>query len=134
MTAQRHEDMEPPECDMADQPVICEHCFSQAEDEDTMCADCRREADAINGIQPNGTEETATIRLPKFKTLDGRGTCGLDFAHDHLRCPLIRQSVAVSLYSTTSFQCQWSGAEIHTDNPDGSGYVRPCENCPIHAK
>jgi hypothetical protein len=129
MTAKRHEDMEPPECDMDDQPVMCEHCFAQAGDEDTMCADCRREADAINGIQPNGTEETVKISLPKFKTLDGRGTCGLDFAHDHLRCPLIR---AISF--GRSYQCAWTGYAIFPDKSDGSGYLRPCENCPIHSK
>jgi hypothetical protein len=127
MTAKRHEDMEPPECDMPDMPVMCDQCFRQAEDDCTLCAECQKEADAINGIYENGTEETATIRVAKFRTTDGRGTCGLDFAHDHLRCPLIR---AISF--GRSYQCAWTGADIISDNPDGSGYLRPCENCPIH--
>jgi len=50
MTAKRHEDMEPPECDMDDEMVECEHCGKEAEDEDTMCAACRRESDEINGL------------------------------------------------------------------------------------
>lgn len=127
MTAKRHENMEPPECDMPDQPIMCDQCFAQAEDECTLCAECQKEADAINGIQPNGTEETATIRVAKFKTTDGRGTCALDFAHDHLRCPLIR---AISF--GRSYQCAWTGYAIFPDKSDGSGYLRPCENCPIH--
>jgi hypothetical protein len=124
MTARRHEDMEPPECDMPDMPVMCEHCFAQAEDECTLCADCQKEADAINGIQPNGTEETVKISLPKFKTTDGRGTCSLDAAHDHLSCPLIRTT------PTGWSICGWT---CHPLNHEG-GYIRPCENCPIHSK
>ncbi len=130
MTAQRHEDMEPPDCNRGDDDWFCEQCGSLLRDDATdYCPDCQRERDEINGIYENGTEETATIRVAKFRTTDGRGTCGLDLCHDHLRCPLIRQSVAVSLYSTTSFQCQWTGADILADS---SGYLRPCENCPIH--
>jgi hypothetical protein len=126
MNAKRHEDMEPPDCDMDDQPVMCDQCFSQAEDECTLCAECQKEADAINGIQPNGTEETVKIALPKFKTTDGRGTCGLDPAHDDLRCHLLK----ISRKGAAS--CAWTGSELANDNPDGSGYLRPCENCPIH--
>ena len=128
MNAKRHEDMEPPECDMDDQPVMCDQCFAQAEDECTLCSDCQREADAINGIQPNGTEETVKIALPKFKTTDGRGTCMLDPAHDDLCCPMLRANLeGVPV-------CGWTGSELINDNPDGSGYLRPCENCPIHSK
>jgi hypothetical protein len=127
MNARRHEDMEPPECDMDDQPVMCDQCFAQAEDECTLCAECQKEADAINGIQPNGTEETVKISLPKFKTLDGRGTCGLDWQHDHLRCQFARAKNWGKEY-----WCAWTGSDIYADNPDGSGYLRPCENCPIH--
>jgi hypothetical protein len=126
MTAKRHEDMEPPECDMDDQPVMCDQCFAQAEDGATLCADCQREADAINGIYENGTEETVKIALPKFKTLDGRGTCMLDPAHDVLCCPMLRANLeGVPV-------CGWTGSELVNDNSDGSGYLRPCENCPIH--
>lgn len=50
MTAKRHEDMEPPECDMDDMPIECEHCGKEAEDEYTMCAACRRESDEISGL------------------------------------------------------------------------------------
>jgi len=123
----RHEDMEPPECDADDLQPMCDYCSAMAKDEDSLCSDCRKEADAINGIYDNGTEETVKIALPKFKTTDGRGTCGLDFAHNHLRCPLIR----TSSYGT-QFACAWTGSDVLSDNPDGSGYLRPCENCPIH--
>jgi hypothetical protein len=122
MTAKPHEAMEPPECDMADQPVICDHCFAQAEDECSLCAECQKESDAINGIQPNGTEETVKIALPKFKTTDGGPTCSLDPAHDHLSCPLIRTA------PTGWSICGWT---CHPLNREG-GYLRPCENCPIH--
>lgn len=125
----RTENLEPPECDMDDSPVMCEHCFSQAEDECTLCAECQREADAMNGIYENGTEETAKISLPRFRTTDGRGTCGLDFAHDHLRCQFARAKNWGKKY-----WCAWTGSSIYPDNPDGSGYLRPCENCPIHSK
>ena len=54
MNARRHEDMEPPECDMEDMRVECEFCNKDAAEDDTQCADCRRESDAINGL----TEET----------------------------------------------------------------------------
>jgi hypothetical protein len=118
----RTESLEPPDCNTDDQPVICDQCFSQAEDECTLCAECQKEADAINGIQPNGTEETVKISLPKFKTLDGRGTCSLDPAHDHLSCPLIRTA------PTGWSICGWT---CHPLNHE-SGYLRPCENCPIH--
>jgi hypothetical protein len=50
----RTEDMEPPDCDMDDMRIECEHCDKDAADDDTQCADCRRESDAINGL----TEET----------------------------------------------------------------------------
>lgn len=123
----RHEDMEPPECDSDDEPPECDHCTNPAIDGDSLCADCAADFDAINGIYHNGTEETVKIALPKFKTTDGRGTCGLDFAHDHLRCPLIRSNS----YGT-QFACAWTGSDVLSDNPDGSGYLRPCENCPIH--
>jgi hypothetical protein len=126
MTAQRHEDMEPPECNRGDDDWFCEQCGIVVKDEG-YCPDCQRERDEMSGIYENGTEETATIRLPKFRTQDGRGACGLDFAHDHLRCPLIRT------YSFgRSFECAWTGSDIHPDNSEGSGYLRPCENCPIH--
>ena len=127
MTARRHEDMEPPECDMPDMQTQCNHCYNEAEAGESLCTNCRREVDAINGIQPNGTEETVKIALPKFRTTDGRGTCGLDFAHDHLRCPLIRTSSFGRL-----FECGWTGSSLYPDKSDGSGYLRPCENCPIH--
>ena len=120
----RHEDMEPPESD-ADRE--CECCNAIVTDDDELCPDCQREADEMAGIYDNGTEETVKIALPKFKTTDGRGTCGLDFAHDHLRCPLIR----TNSYGT-QFACAWTGSDVLSDNPDGSGYLRPCENCPIH--
>ena len=123
----RHEDMEPPECDSDDVPPMCDYCDSDAMNESTLCPDCQREADEMNGIYDNGTEETVKIALPKFRTLDGRGTCGLDFAHDHLRCPLIRSNGFGCHYS-----CAWTGSHVYPDNPDGSGYLRPCENCPIH--
>ena len=119
----RHEDMEPSDCDMDDQPVMCGQCFQQAEDECTLCAECQKESDAINGIQPNGTEETATIRLAKFRTTDGRGTCMLDPSHDELRCPLLlanAEGIPV---------CGWTGSDILADS---GGYLRPCGNCPIH--
>jgi hypothetical protein len=123
----RTENLEPPDCNTDDSPVMCDQCFAQAEDECTLCAECQREADAINGIYENGTEETVKISLPKFKTTDGRGTCGLDFAHDHLRCPLIRSHGFGYHYA-----CAWTGHAIFPDKSDGSGYLRPCENCPIH--
>jgi hypothetical protein len=126
MTAKRHEDMEPPDCDMDDSPVRCEYCDLDAMDDDTLCKPHRQDADEMNGIQPNGTEETATIRIAKFKTTDGRGTCMLDPAHDDLCCPMLRANLeGVPV-------CGWTGAELINDNPDGSGYLRPCENCPIH--
>jgi len=122
-----HERMEPPECDSDDEQVQCEHCYWEAQDGGWLCEKCQREADEMNGIYDNGTEETAKIALPKFKTTDGRGTCGLDFAHDHLRCPLIRSNGFGCHYS-----CAWTGSHVYTDKSDGSGYLRPCENCPIH--
>lgn len=123
-----HERMEPPECD-TDDPWFCDVCGSLLLDDAAgdCCPDCQREADAINGIYDNGTEETVKIALPKFRTLDGRGTCGLDFAHDHLRCPLIRTKKFGREY-----ECAWTGSDIYSDNTDGSGYIRPCKNCPIH--
>lgn len=75
----------------------------------------------------NGTVETATIALPKFRTIDGRGTCGLDFEHAHLRCPLIRVMNFGRVYS-----CALNLSKLHPDNPDGTGYLRPCKTCPIH--
>ena len=120
-----HERMEPPECDSDDVPLMCDHCDRDAMDESTLCPDCQREADEINGIHDNGTEETVKISLPKFKTMDGRGTCSLDIFHDHLTCPMMR-------LTTLPISCVWTGSQVFTDNPDGSGYVRPCENCPIH--
>jgi hypothetical protein len=122
----RTENLEPPECDMDDQPVMCETCGSLLREANVeYCPDCERERDEINGIQPNGTEETVKISMPKFKTTDGRGTCSLDPDHDDLTCPLIRR---LATFTT----CAWTGSSIHPDNPDGSGYLRPCENCPIH--
>jgi hypothetical protein len=124
----RTENLEPPECDMDDQPVMCETCGSLLREANVeYCPDCERERDEINGIQPNGTEETVKIALPKFKTTDGRGTCGLDWQHDHLRCQFARAKNWGKEY-----WCAWTGSSIHPDNPDGSGYLRPCENCPIH--
>jgi hypothetical protein len=124
----RTENMEPPDCNRRDDDWFCEQCGSLLRDDATdYCPDCQRERDEINGIYENGTEETATIRVGKFRTTDGRGTCGLDFAHDHLRCPLIR---AISF--GRSYQCAWTGYAIFPDKSDGSGYLRPCENCPIH--
>ena len=76
-------------------------------------------------IYENGTEETATIRVGKFKTTDGQGACSLDIFHDHLTCPMMR-------LTTLPISCAWTGSQVFTDNQDGSGYVRPCENCPIH--
>ena len=127
MTAQRHEDMEPPDCNRRDDDWFCEQCGSLLRDDATdYCPDCQRERDEINGIYENGTEETATIRLAKFRTTDGRGTCALDLRHDHLRCPLIKNS------KFGEMECAWTGSLTPSDNPDGSGYLRPCENCPIH--
>lgn len=123
----RTENMEPPDCDADGVFVECDCCHNESLDGDTLCQQCRKEADEMSGIYPNGTEETVKITLPKFKTLDGRGTCGLDFSHDHLRCPLIR----TNSYGT-QFACAWTGSGIISDNQDGSGYLRPCENCPIH--
>jgi hypothetical protein len=127
MTAQRHEDMEPPDCNRRDDDWFCEQCGSLLRDDATdFCPDCQRERDEINGIYENGTEETATIRLAKFRTTDGRGTCMLDPAHDVLCCPMLRAN-AEGIPS-----CGWTGSELVNDNPDGSGYIRPCLNCPIH--
>lgn len=112
--------MEPPECN-TDDPWFCLICGTVTKDEDP-CAECQREADEMNGIYDNGTEETVKITLPKFRTLDGRGTCMIDPAHDHLCCPLIRSNndgIAI---------CGWTGRELATE----TGYLRPCENCPIH--
>lgn len=120
-----HERMEPPECN-ADDPWFCGVCGSVTRDEDP-CADCQREADEVNGIPSNGTAETATITVPKLTTLDGKPTCALDWHSDHLRCPLIRTNGFGCHYS-----CAWTGSHVYADNPDGSGYLRPCENCPIH--
>ena len=117
-----HEQMEPPESD-ADRE--CECCNAVVTDDDELCSDCQREADEMNGIYDNGTEETVKIALPKFKTTDGRGACSLDIFHDHLTCPMMR-------LTTLPISCAWTGSQVFTDNPDGSGYVRPCENCPIH--
>ncbi len=122
-----HEQMEPPECDADDVRMECQYCDREATSGDALCTDCAAEFDEMNGIHPNGTEETVKISLPKFKTSDGRGTCGLDFAHDHLRCPLIR----VRSFGRHHL-CSWTGVDIYPDNPDGTGYLRPCENCPIH--
>ena len=121
----RHEDMEPPECDSDDERVQCEHCYWEAQDGGWLCEKCQREADEMNGIYDNGTEETVKIALPKFKTTDGRGACSLDIFHDHLTCPMMR-------LTTLPISCAWTDSQLFTDNPDGSGYVRPCENCPIH--
>ena len=122
----RTEDMVPPDVNRDDEDWFCETCGSVTAEEG-YCPDCQRERDEMSGIYENGTEETVKITLPKFKTLDGRGTCGLDFAHDHLRCPLIRCTRFGRSYS-----CAWTGSRIYSDKADGSGYLRPCENCPIH--
>jgi hypothetical protein len=124
MTAQRHEDMEPPDCNRRDDDDwFCEQCGSLLRDDATdYCPDCQRERDEINGIYENGTEETVKIALPKFKTTDGRPTCSLDPAHDHLCCPLIRTA------PTGWAICGWT---CHPLNHEG-GYLRPCENCPVH--
>ena len=124
--ARRHEDMEPPDCDREDEDWFCETCGSVVKDEDP-CADCQRERDEMNGIYENGTEETVKITLPKFKTTDGRGTCGRNFRHDHMACPLIRCT-----RFGLSYSCAWTGSRIYPDKADVSGYLRPCENCPIH--
>lgn len=116
----RTENMEPPECN-ADDPWFCETCGSVTRDENP-CAECQREADEINGIHDNGTEEIVKIALPKFKTLDGRGTCGLDPSCDHLFCPLLDYQAPFQL-------CAWTGATLTKDD---TGYLRPCRNCPIH--
>lgn len=122
----RTEDMVPPDVNKDDEDWFCEICGSATANEDP-CPDCQREADEMNGIYDNGTEETAKIALPKFKTTDGRGTCGLDFAHDHLRCQFARAS-----NWGRKWWCAWTGSDVFSDNPDGSGYLRPCDNCPIH--
>jgi hypothetical protein len=122
----RTENLEPPDCNLGDDDWFCETCGSVVKEEG-YCPDCQRERDEMSGIYENGTEETVNITLPKFKTTDGRGTCGLNFAHDHLRCPLIR----VSGFGMKC-ECAWTGSAVILDPPDGSGYLRPCENCPIH--
>jgi len=75
----------------------------------------------------NGTVETATITLPKFKTLDGRGTCGLQWNGDGLFCKFAR---AVN-FGKSHF-CTLTSSNIFPDNLDGTGYLRPCSECPIH--
>ena len=127
MNARRHEDMEPPDCDMDDEDWFCETCGSVVKEEGEYCQDCQREADEMNGIPTNGTAETATITVPKLTTLDGKPTCALDWHWDHLRCPLVRTRKFGMVY-----ECAWTDSELPTDNPDGSGYLRPCKNCPIH--
>jgi len=122
----RTENLEPPDCNRRDDDWFCETCGSLLRDDATdFCPDCQRERDEMSGIYENGTEETATIRVGKFRTTDGRGTCMLDPAHDELRCPLLD-------YQTPFHICGWTGRELHNDNSDGSGYIRPCINCPIH--
>ena len=120
--ARRHEDMEPPDCDRDDEDWFCETCGSVTKDEDP-CADCQREADEMNGIPSNGTAETATVTVPKLTTMDGKPTCCLDAGWDHLRCPLMRTAAN----GWTS--CAWTGGDTIQDE---TGYLRPCENCPIH--
>jgi len=121
----RTENLEPPDCN-ANDDWFCETCGSLLRDDATdYCPECQRERDEINGIYENGTEETATIRLPKFKTTDGKPACSLNVAHDHLSCVFLRLTNPIE-------SCAWTGSELHNDNPDGSGYLRPCENCPVH--
>ena len=118
--------MEPPDCDREDEDWFCETCGSVVKEEG-YCQDCQVERDEMLGIPSNGTADTATVTVPKLTTLDGKPTCALDWHWDHLRCPLIHTAEFA-----TTHQCGWTGADIPTDNPDGSGYLRPCENCPIH--
>ena len=121
--ARRHENMEPPDCDREDEDWFCETCGSVVKEEGEYCQDCQVERDEMLGIASNGTAETATITVPKLTTLDGLPTCCLNAGWDHLRCPLMRTAAS----GWTS--CAWTGADTIQDE---TGYLRPCENCPIH--
>lgn len=46
----RTESMEPPECNADDVRVECDCCHNEAVDGDSLCRECREEADSINGI------------------------------------------------------------------------------------
>ena len=119
----RHEDMEPPDCNRRDDDWFCEQCGSLLRDDATeLCPDCEQERDEVNGIVTNGTAETATLTLPKLRTLDGKPTCALNVNFDHLACPLIRTA------PTGWAICGWTCHPLNLKD----GYLRPCENCPIH--
>jgi len=126
----RTEGLEPPDCNRVDDDDdwFCGQCGSLIRDDaTTYCIDCESERDEVNGIATNGTAETATLTVPKLATLDGKPTCALNIHHDHLVCPLLN-----TISMGRIFKCGWTLGEIHADNPDGSGYLRPCQNCPVH--
>lgn len=78
-------------------------------------------------VHPNGTIEAATIPVSLMRTLDGKPTCALHFASSSTVCPFLRMKP-----SGMSGGCAIAHGGIYADNENGTGFLRPARDCPIH--
>lgn len=76
---------------------------------------------------PNGSIGTATITVPVLRTHDGQPTCALHIGHTHTRCPFLRlQGMGMSGI------CVLAQGGLYPDSENGTGFLRPAKDCPIH--
>jgi len=76
---------------------------------------------------PNGTVGTAFMHVPLLRTRDGRPTCALHVDDANARCPFLQTK-----HLGMTAVCAIASRGIRTDNDDGTGFLRPASDCPVH--